>query len=42
VGALSGLKRQLIIVAFSALMTFVTWRGLDVNGGTCIVLTVQS
>jgi len=39
VGALSGSMRQLLIFTFSALMTLVTWRGLDVNGGTCIFLT---
>jgi len=31
--------RYTCICVFTAIMTYLTWRGLDVNGTTCIVLT---
>lgn len=31
--------RYIYIISFTILMTYLTWRGLDVNGKTCVVLT---
>ena len=40
VEALLPLERWGAILGFTAALTYLTWRGLDVNGATCIALTV--
>jgi hypothetical protein len=38
IGELTGEVRFWAIVAFTLSMTYLTWRGLDVNGMTCVLL----
>jgi len=36
-----GPAREATIISFSFAITYLTWRGLDVNGSACVILTVS-